>query len=165
MPNYRRSRIPGGCYFFTVVLAERGSRLLVDHIAQLRLAVATVKARRPFTIDAFVVLPDHLHCVWTLPDGDADYSRRWEQIKNQFSRSLPMIAPSPAINCRPRERGIWQRRFWEHMIRDDDDYAHHVEYTHFNPVKHGYVVHVADWPHSSFHRAVRQGLYPADWAP
>ena len=164
MPNYRRYRVPGGCWFFTVTLADRSSRLLVEQMDALRLAVARVRDRHPFHIDAMVILPDHLHAIWTLPEGDTDFSRRWYLIKVAFTRSV--VASSVAVprGRRPGERALWQRRFWEHLIRDENDYARHFDYCHINPMKHGLVAHIADWPHSSFHRAVRDGIYDADWA-
>jgi putative transposase len=163
MPNYRRAFVSGGCFFFTVNLLERHRTLLVDHIARLREAVATTRQNHPFTIDAFVVLPDHLHAVWTLPPGDGDFSTRWRLVKSRFARSLPRLERLSAVREARRERGIWQRRFWEHLIRDEADYARHVEYCCINPVKHRLVARVRDWPHSSFHRDVRAGLFPADW--
>jgi putative transposase len=164
MPNYRRAFVPGGCWFFTVNLLERRKTLLVDHIADLREAVAITRRDHPFTIDAFVVLPDHLHAVWTLPSGDHDFSTRWRLIKTRFARALPKRERLSAVRLARHERGIWQRRFWEHLIRDEADYARHVEYCHINPLKHGFVTRVCDWPHSSFHRDVRAGLFPEDWA-
>ncbi len=164
MSDYRRNRIPGGTYFFTVNLLERKSRLLVDHIALLRESVRAVKMRRPFHIDAWVVLPDHLHAVWTLPEGDSDYSGRWRLIKIAFAKGLPKTERRSAIRLAKGERGIWQRRFWEHTIRDDADYVAHVDYVNINPLKHGLVERVADWRDSSFHRDVARGLYPVDWA-
>ena len=164
MPNYRRSRVPGGTYFFTVNLLDRNSRLLADHIDVLREAVRTVRARAPFHIDAWVVLPEHLHCIWTLPPDDTDYSGRWRALKALFATAMPRTEWRSAVRLRKGERGVWQRRFWEHTIRDDRDYAAHMDYVHFNPVKHGLVAHVADWPYSSFHHCVTRGLYPADWS-
>jgi REP-associated tyrosine transposase len=164
MPNYRRAFVPGGCWFFTVNLLERHEILLVDHIAALREAVGRTRQAFPFTIDAFVVLPDHLHAIWTLPPGDADFSTRWRLIKSRFAQALPKQERLSAVRLERHERGIWQRRFWEHLIRDDTDYAHHVEYCHINPVKHGLVDRVRDWPHSSFHRDVRDGVFPLEWA-
>lgn len=155
MPDYRRNRVPGGTYFFTVCLQDRQSDTLVTEINTLRATVRHVKARLPFHIDAFVELPDHLHCVWTLPPGDPDFSLRWQSIKAGFSRALP---------SQPGGRSVWQRRFWEHTTRDERDYAAHLDYTLFNPVKHGLVANPADWPHSTFHRSVVAGLYPAGWA-
>ena len=163
MPDYRRNRVAGGTYFFTVNLLERNLTLLTDHIDALRAAVRKVRARRPFHIDAWVVLPDHLHCVWTLPPGDADYSSRWKAIKITFAKSLPATERLSPVRRSKGERGIWQRRFWEHTIRDDSDYSAHMDYVHYNPVKHGLVVRVAAWPYSSIHRCVAAGIYPADW--
>jgi len=163
MTYYRRNRVPGGTYFFTVNLFDRGSGLLVEKIDVLREAVRETKAVRPFHIDAWVVLPEHLHCLWTLPPGDEDFSMRWRAIKSGFSRRMPRGEYRSASRAVRAERGIWQRRFWEHRIRDDRDYAAHFDYVHFNPVKHGLVNHVADWAYSSFHRAVKMGIYPADW--
>jgi len=164
MPNYRRALVPGGCWFFTVNLHNRKQTLLVDRIGALRDAVAGTRRKYPFEIDAFVVLPDHLHAIWTLPSGDADFSIRWRLIKSAFVRSLPAQEPCGIVRLARRERGIWQRRFWEHMIRNEADYARHVEYCYINPVKHGLVTRVSDWPHSSFHRDVERGLFPLDWA-
>jgi putative transposase len=164
MPDYRRNRVPGGTYFFTATLHDRRSDLLVTHVEALRAAVRQVRTRAPFHIDAWVVLPDHMHCVWTLPAGDADFSARWRAIKIAFSKSLPNTEPRSAIMRDRGERGIWQRRYWEHTIRDDRDYATHVDYTHFNPVKHRYVEHPADWPYSSFRKCVATGMYPQDWS-
>lgn len=162
MSNYRRERIPGATYFFTVTLADRRSRLLVEEIALLRQVYVEVSKRIPFKTVAICVLPNHLHAIWELP-GDHDYSLRWASIKSQFSRALPAMPTVSASKSRKREKGIWQRRFWEHRIRDEDDLARHVDYIHFNPVKHGLVSQVGDWPYSSFHRYVAHGLLPADW--
>lgn len=164
MPNYRRARVGGGCWFFTVTLLDRRQTLLVDHIDALRRAVAETRRTYPFHIDAFVVLPDHLHAIWTLPDSDDDFSTRWRLIKVRFAKSLPKKEPVDPVRVGRGERGIWQRRFWEHMIRDETDYARHVDYCYTNPVKHKLVNRVADWPHSSFHRDVRAGIFPNDWA-
>lgn len=164
MPNYLRYRIKGGCYFFTINLLERNKSLLVDHIDLLRESVRVCKHERPFHIDAWVVLPEHMHCIWTLPDGDDDFSGRWKRIKIQFSKGLPKDERRSETRIKRNERGIWQRRFWEHAIRDDRDYEKHMDYLHFNPVKHGWVKNVIDWPFSSFHRCVKDGLYSADWA-
>jgi putative transposase len=163
MPNYRRNRVPGGTYFFTVNLLDRSSDLLIERIDVLRAAVRQVRARAPFHIDAWVLLPEHMHCIWTLPIGDSDFSSRWKAIKSEFSRRLPNTeSRTPTMRTRS-ERGIWQRRFWEHTIRDDRDYAAHMDYVHFNPVKHGYVERPTDWPYSSFRRAVADGVYPEQW--
>jgi putative transposase len=162
--RYRRADVMGGTYFFTVNLAERKRTLLVDRIDVLRTVMRKVKAMHPFHIDAMVVLPDHLHAMWTLPEGDADYPTRWALIKAGFSRHLPKDERRNPSRIAKGERGIWQRRYWEHVIRDERDYARHVDYIHYNPVKHGYVNRVADWPHSTFQRDVERGLYPLNWA-
>lgn len=162
MVLYRRSRIANAPYFLTVTLRDRSSRLLVDHVDTLRAAFRDATARHPFGIDAVVVLPDHFHLLCTLPDSDADFSTRIRVIKRNFTRAL--IARNVALTCDRRgEYGLWQRRFWEHTIRDEEDFARHVEYIHFNPVKHGLVRAVRDWPHSSFHRYVERGVLTADW--
>ena len=164
MTDYRRNRFPGGTYFFTVNLLDRRSDLLVRHIQDLRDAVRQARARTAFHIDAWVVLPEHMHCIWTLPNGDADFSSQWQTIKADFSKRLPPGEHRSASRVGKGERGIWQRRFWEHTIRDDRDYAAYVDYVHFNPAKHGLVSEVRDWPYSSFHRHVAFGAYPAVWA-
>ena len=165
MTNYRRARTQGATYFFTVNCAERrGNQLLIEHIDLLRQAFRKVKSDHPFQIDAMVVLPDHLHCIWTLPPGDADYKTRWALIKAGFSRAIPAGERRSESRLKRGERGIWQRRFWEHQIRDELDYQQHVDYIHWNPVKHGLVKRVKDWPHSSFHAYVRRGIVPLDWA-
>jgi putative transposase len=163
MTNYRRNFAPGGSYFFTVNLLDRRSRLLVEQARALRAAFRTVRARHPFEIDAIVVLPDHIHAVWTLPAQDRDFATRWRLIKSGFSRSIPRSEPISASRLSKGERGIWQRRYWEHTLRDECDLARHVDYIHFNPVKHGHTARVKDWPFSSFHRMVRAGVYPEDW--
>ncbi len=164
MTNYRRSNIAGATYFFTVNLADRSRSLLTGHIASLRHAFKYAHERHPFAIDAIVVLPDHLHAIWTLPEGDSDFALRWRMIKTAFSRSLPPGEHRSKSRTSKGERGIWQRRYWEHLIRNDGDFARHVDYVHINPVKHGLVPRAADWPHSSFHRYVRAGVLPAGWA-
>ena len=151
MSNYRRSYIPGGCWFFSVNLQNRHSDLLTRHIDHLRAAIACAKRKRPFQINSWVVLPEHMHCIWTLPEGDSDYSGRWREIKKSFTRALA-------------QSQIWQPRFWEHAIRNDEDYRRHMDYVYINPVKHRLVGRVSDWPYSTFHRDVRKGLYPEDWA-
>jgi len=160
MPRYVRAK--GSVLFFTVVLADRSSNLLVNQIDRLRRVYRTVQQRRPFETIAICVLPDHIHAVWTMPEGDADFSTRWSLIKTGFSRGLDP-RPRSASKIGKREKGIWQRRYWEHAIRDDADLERHVDYIHFNPVKHGHVARVADWPHSSFHRHVERGMLAADW--
>ena len=164
MTGYRRNFIAGGSFFFTVNLAERRLQLLTEHVDELRNAFRKVRERHPFTIDAMVVLHDHLHAVWTLPEGDADFATRWQLIKSAFSHSLPSGERISESRAARGERGIWQRRYWEHTIRDERDFARHVDYIHINPVKHGLVTRVRDWPFSSFHRMVKLGVYPQDWA-
>jgi putative transposase len=164
MTNYRRNFLSGGSFFFTANLANRRLRLLTDHIDLLRKAFRDTRQRHPFTVEAIVVLPDHLHAVWTMSEGDADYALRWRQIKSAFSRGLGEGERISASRARKNERGIWQRRYWEHTLRDEADFARHVDYIHFNPVKHGHISRVQDWPYSSFHRMVGLGVYPLDWA-
>jgi putative transposase len=164
MPDYRRNYLSGGTYFFTFNLLERSSGLLVERIDALREAVRKVKASRPFHIDAWVVLPDHMHAVWTLPPDDSDYSGRWRAIKIAFAKAMPKTECLSAVRAARGERGIWQRRFWEHTIRDEQNYRAHVDYVHINPVKHGLVARVRDWPHSSFYRHAESGIYAPDWA-
>ena len=164
MPNYRRAWIEGGCYFFTVELAERSSSLLVDRVEALRDSVREAIHARPFRIDAFVILPDHLHCIWTLPIGDADFATRWEHIKATFSRRVPVGERRRDSRVAKRERGIWQRRYWEHVIRNELDFSRHVDYVHINPVKHGLVERACDWPWSSIHRYIRTELIRPNWA-
>jgi putative transposase len=160
MPRYVRAK--GSVSFFTVVLAERRSKLLLEEIERLRLAYRAVQQRRPFQTIAVCVLPDHIHAIWALPEGDVDFSTRWSLIKSGLSRGLD-AKPRSASKVGKREKGIWQRRYWEHAIRDDADLERHVDYIHFNPIKHGYVTRVSDWPHSSFHRYVKQGQLAPDW--
>ncbi len=164
MTEYRRVRVPGATWFFTANLAEgKDNRLLVDQIDRLRNAFRYVRKRHVFRVDAVVILPDLLHCIWTLPEGDTDYSVRWNLLKGCFSRSIMKCEVLSESRRKRRERSIWQRRFWEHWIRDDSDFNRHIDYIHWNPVKHGHVRQVADWPFSSFHRYVKMGIYPMDW--
>lgn len=164
MTDYRRIYAPGSTWFFTVNLLERqNNNLLVEKIDLLRNAFSYVKKRKSFTINAVVIMPDHLHCVWTLPDNDTDYSSRWSLLKSYFSRSIPKNEHINKNRIKRRERGIWQRRFWAHWIVDQNDFNQHIEYIHWNPVKHGYVARVIEWQYSSFHRYVEQGIYPANW--
>jgi putative transposase len=164
LPDYRRYRVPGGCYFFTVNLLERfPNDTLIRHVDLLRAVVRDVCRRWPFVIDGWVVLPDHLHCIWTLPPGDFDFINRWRLIKAGFARQIPKTEARSRVRVTRGERAIWQRRFWEHAIRDERDYASHMDYLHFNPVKHGYARRVMDWPYSSFRRCVAKGIYPLDW--
>jgi len=159
MSTYRRPAHPGASIFFTVALQDRGSGLLCAEVSRLREAVAQTRAERPFAIEAWVVLPDHLHCVWTLPEGDADFPTRWRLIKARFSRGLPPGARRASHLAR-QERAIWQRRYWEHHIRDEADRIAHLRYCWDNPVKHGLVAAAEDWPFSSVHREIAAGRYP-----
>jgi putative transposase len=168
MPQYRRACIPGGVYFFTVVTF--GRKPILTHpraLALLHSAWSVTKNRFPFTTEAFCLLPNHLHCIWRLPENDANFSTRWKEIKRLFSRRyLKCVGPDGYRNDSRRKKGeaaIWQRRFWEHAIRDQEDLNRHVAYIHFNPVKHGLVKRVWDWPWSSFHQYVTAGIIDQDW--
>ncbi len=152
MTQYRRRYRPGASYFFTLCLARPGARVLVDHADALRAAYAATWLERPFTCDAFVVLPDHLHAVWTLPEGDDDFSTRWRLIKARFSRAVAAEAQ------RAEDGAIWQRRFWEHCLRDADDLDWHLRYCWSDPVRHGLVPRAEDWALSSLQRDLRQGI-------
>ena len=163
MMKYRRSLVASGTFFFTVNLADRQSDLLVAHVESLRSVVRLTRQRHPFEIVAMVVLPDHLHAIWRLPENDTDYPTRWSLIKAGFSRRLAKSESIGASRLRKRERGVWQRRYWEHQIRDDDDLDRHVRYVHLNPVKHGYVERAIDWPYSSIHRYVGEGAVSETW--
>jgi putative transposase len=164
MSRYRRAKIEGGVFFFTLAVSDRSSDLLVREIDRLRHTYAAVQKRLPFETIAICILPDHLHALWQLPNGDADFSARWSRFKSGFSRGLPVSPTRSTSKIAKREKGIWQRRYWEHAIRDDADFERHVDYIHYNPVKHGLVTRVVDWPHSGFHRYVEQGILPMDWA-
>ncbi len=164
MPNYRRVRVPGGTYSFTVNLLDRQQQLLVEHVGLLREAFRDAQAVSRFSVIGIVVLPDHLHCLWQLPEGETDNAIRWRRIKACFSRGLPAVEFRSNSRQAERERGIWQRRFWEHVIVDEEDLRHHLDYIHINPVKHGYVNRAADWPCSSIHRHIAQGSLEVDWA-
>ena len=158
MTDYRRLHTPGGTWFFTVNLAQRrNNALLVHRVNALREAIGWVKAAHPFRIDAMVILPDHLHAIWTLPADDCAFGMRWSLIKARFSRSIPSDEFRRESRRKRGERGIWQRRFWEHQIRSEADMQSHIDYIHFNPLKHRLVSRVSDWPFSSFHRFVRNG--------
>lgn len=161
--RYRRANATGATWFFTVNLVDRKSDLLIRHIDTLHEAVRLTRRNHPFDIVAMVVLPDHLHAVWTLPPDDADYPMRWALIKAAFSRQLPRTELIGDSRLRKRERGIWQRRYWEHQIRDEADLQAHVDYIHFNPVKHGHAHKAADWPYSSIHRYIERGWLSSDW--
>jgi len=162
MVQYRRNFLPGGTYFFTVTLHNRRATYLTDHIERLRNAMLQTAQNRPFKTHAIVILPDHLHALWTLPPDDHNYPTRWRSIKANFSRGL--AAQGIQLDKNPRgEYLLWQRRYWEHTIQNDEDFRRHVDYIHYNPVKHGLVSRVIDWPYSSFHRYVARGELPADW--
>ena len=163
MSRYRRVRIEGGWFFFTVTLADRSGDLLVRHVARLRAAYAAAQKRDLFETIAICVLPDHVHAIWALPPNDANFSRRWSLIKHDFSCGLPENPRRTRSKIARREKGIWQRRYWEHAIRDEADLARHIDYIHYNPVKHRLVTRACDWPHSSFHRYVARGFLPVDW--
>lgn len=167
MPHYIRARIPGGTFFFTVVTFQRRSILATkENIRTLTRAIYQVQSQYPFTLDALVALPDHLHALWTLPEGDGDYGKRWGLIKAMFSKGIKGDSFQKDINpsrLKRRETTVWQRRFWEHAIRDDEDFQKHFDYIHYNPMKHGLVGNVIDWPYSTFHRYVKQGFYSDDW--
>jgi putative transposase len=164
MPNYRRAWLKGGTYFFTVNLLKRHNNdLLVRHIDLLRKVIRDVRVNHPFIIHGWVVLPDHLHCVMELPRDDDNFAIRWKLVKANFSRRIEKTEWRSAVRERRGERGIWQRRFWEHLIRDERDFHAHMDYVHINPVKHGLVLRVKDWPYSTFHSLVNDGTYPIDW--
>jgi putative transposase len=163
MPNYRRVFIPGGSWFFTVNLLERRQKLLATYIQPLRLVIAKTKRTYPFRIEALVILPDHFHAVLTLPPGDSDFPTRIRLIKSRFAKALPKTERLSAVREKKRERGIWQRRYWEHYIRDERDLRNHVAYCYYNPVKHGLVTTPRNWPHSTYHRDVRAGRFEEDF--
>jgi putative transposase len=153
--HYRRAWMPGGCFFFTVVTASRRPHFRdAARVAMLRRAIREVRATHPFDIDAMVVLPDHLHCIWTLPDGDTDFAVRWRLIKAKTSRLVRM---------RFGDGKLWQRRYWEHRIRDEGDFRYHVDYIHYNPVHHGWARQPVDWPWSSIHTFLHHGRLEPDW--
>ncbi|UVE17253.1 transposase [Pseudomonas sp. LS44] len=162
--RYRRAYVPGGTFFFTVNLADRSQTLLTDHIDALRASVRHVRSLHPFEILAMVVLPDHLHALWRLPENDTNYPLRWSLIKAGFSRAIGHLETVTLSRRLKRERGIWQRRYWEHQIRDEQDLARHIDYIHGNPLKHGYVSRAVDWPYSSIHRYAREGVVTPDWS-
>jgi putative transposase len=168
MSNYRRARIDGGTYFFTVVTGGRREILtLPESRSALRNAIEDTRKLLPFTVEAWVLLPEHLHCIWSLPEGDEDFSKRWGMIKAGFSKQVKGLLEQDGqltvSREKHRETSLWQRRFWEHVIRDETDFRSHMDYIHYNPVKHGLVGHVGDWPYSTFHRYVAKGIYPEHW--
>jgi putative transposase len=167
MGNYRREYWRGGVYFLTQVTYGR-QQWLCDDLARsaLRAAIEKVRRKYPFTIEAFVLLPDHFHCVWRLPEDDGDFSVRMRLIKSNVTRSIGdrlNLEGGSASRERRRERNLWQRRFWEHRVRDEAEFAAFCDYIHINPVKHGLCKSPMDWPWSSVHRFVRNGIYPPDW--
>jgi putative transposase len=162
MVRYRRNYVPGGTFFFTLTLDDRRSSALVDHVELLRAAFRKTRCERPFEVDAVVILPDHLHVVMTLPPGDSDFSDRWRRIKSSFTRSV-VAAGAPISRDRRGEYSLWQKRFWEHTIRDDRDFQRCVDYIHFNPVKHRLVSSPSEWLFSSLHRYIRTGVLARDW--
>ena len=168
MPDWRRAHLPGGTYFFTLVTADRAP-ILTMPLARSLLRDATLECRRrwPFHMDAVVLMPDHLHTIWRLPEGDSEYAKRLGWLKKEFAQRWIAAGgeerPTSESVRRNRRRGVWQRRFWEHVIRNELDLRRHLDYLHYNPVKHGLVGRAVDWPWSSFHRYVRSGTYPADW--
>lgn len=165
MKSYRRAFVPGASYFFTLVTEQRRPWLAdADNVELLRGAFRAVRMSRPFEVPAMVGLPDHLHCIWMLPPGDADFSTRWRLIKTWFTkRCAPRLRPPPRHARAVKQQAVWQHRYWEHVLRDEYDFTRHVEYIHFNPIKHGLVATAKAWPYSSFHRYVEAGIYPADW--
>ncbi|QTN44114.1 transposase [Ectopseudomonas mendocina] len=164
MVRYRRAKVAGGCYFLTLALQDRRSDLLFKSAALLRRCLQNTQVRLHCRVPALVVLPDHLHMLMVLPPDDADFSARIRMLKASFVGALRQQVGSEVRTNAKCEANIWQRRFWEHLIRDEQDYCHHVDYIHINPLKHGLVTRVRDWPFSSFHHYVRQGLLPIDWA-
>jgi putative transposase len=162
MVRYRRNFVPGGTFFFTVTLDDRRSSALIDHVALLRNAFRKTRSEQPFGINAIVILPDHLHAIMTLPPGDSDFSGRWRRIKGIFTRSV-VAAGVPVLRDYRGEYSLWQKRFWEHTIRDNADFERCADYIHFNPVKHGLVSSPAAWPFSSLHRYARAGVLAQDW--
>lgn len=163
MPHYFRSQEAGATYFFTLTLAQRKTSLLTDHIDWLRLAYQRANTLHPFKTIAICILPDHIHAIWQMPAEEADYGLRWRMIKSQFSRYFSPNEHRSSSKIKHREKGIWQRRYWEHQIRDDVDMQRHVDYIHYNPVKHGLVSRVRDWPQSTFHKHVAQGMVNENW--
>ena len=162
--NYRRVFVPGASYFFTLTLQDRRSDLLIRKIKELRMAFQRVMEAYPFAIDGIVVLPEHIHMSMTLPPDDINYSQRISFIKSAFSRQIEPIEFMNSSRKTKRERGVWQRRFWEHLIRDEQDYERHLDYIHYNPVKHGHVKSPSQWTYSSIHRYINAGILPANWA-
>jgi len=165
MTNYRRLKLEGATYFFTLVAYHRiNTNIFIDNIDLLKNSIHKVKIKYPFQLIAICVLPDHLHLIMELPKGDSDYSVRIRLIKTYFSKAVVTANPINRSMERAQEKGIWQRRFWEHCIRDEYDLEKHLDYIHYNPVKHGYCSRPLDWPYSTFFNYVKRGRYPSDWA-
>jgi putative transposase len=174
--DYRRTFVPGGTYFFTIVTYQR-RKIFTEEcvVALLRQALRAVQVRNPFQVEAAVILPDHFHMIWRLPENDSDFPTRpvrlrsgmfqWRLIKSHFTHHWEVATDIPASSSRriKGERAVWQRRYWEHLIRDEDDMRRHVEYIHYNPVKHRLVQAPVEWKYSSFHTYVKEGLYTVDW--
>lgn len=163
MVNYRRDYTQGATYFFTLVLQNRHSTYLTTYIDELGKAFRDIRAKAYFTTEAIIVLPDHLHTIWTLPEDNSDYSLRWRLIKTRFTQAL-INKKIPLIKNKRGDSNLWQKRFWEHRIRDEEDFQKHVDYIHYNPVKHGYSLMAKDWPYSSIHRFINLGIIPTDWS-
>lgn len=163
MPNYRRLKYAGNCFFFTVNLADRNSDFLTANADLIRAAYCATQKTLPFHCDAFVLLPDHLHAVWTLPADDYNTGGRWALFKSYVSRRVAQAVARPCSKIIRREKGLWQRRFWEHVIEDDGDYRKHVEYCWGNPLKHGLAKTPSEWPFSSIHRDIKQELVAPEW--
>ncbi len=167
MPRYIRSKSKGATYFFTVNTHQRQPILTQPiNVEAIRLAIQKTKQCLPFKIDAWVVMPDHMHAIWTLPDNDHDYSKRWGIFKMSVSKTCKshgFFQDKTQSQLKRNESGLWQRRFWEHEIRDENDYKTHMDYLHWNPVKHGLTSNVCDWPYSSFHKLVDKGVYEKSW--
>jgi putative transposase len=164
--QYRRAYTKGGCYFFTVVTEKRQPLFLDDtNVNLLRDAFRAVMKKYPFVMDAVVILPDHLHCIWTLPANDADFSTRWRLIKTRFTKQCAyQYKQTPNANrIKKKQQAIWQHRYWEHQLRDERDVEQHIDYIHYNPVKHHYVNKASDWQYSSIHRYIKQGVIAEDW--
>ncbi len=162
MVQYRRDFLPGGTFFFTVALEDRRSNLLTERVTDLRAAFRRARTERPFDIGAIVILPDHLHAIMTLPQDDGDFPLRWRRIKTLFTQAV--IARGATFKSRDGGgHSLWQRRYWEHTIRDADDFTRHVDYIHYNPAKHGHVANPVDWPYSSLHRFIRRVILPPAW--
>lgn len=165
MSNYRRNKISGASYFFTLCLRNRQSKLLTEHIQELRIAYKKTQTKKPFVTEAMVVLPDHLHALWTLPENDADYPNRIRLFKSHFTRQLPRNLKKTNNKNRQKhgQTGVWQLRYWEHTIQSEQDFINHVDYIHYNPVKHGHVRQVKYWEYSTFHQHVNRGIYDKNW--